>query len=134
MLVYIYLCGVKKEDNNYSALPQHGQAGIMKNVNMTREEAINTIKNLLHDGCYIPVVSIGNGGAGFFWVYSNVSLEALVAELKETDNNNFRVVPESEIAEDFKDSVNLGNYDVCVEFTFTHGDNPYREQYLLWDE
>ena len=104
----------------------------MKKVNMTREEAINTIKSLLDDGCSIPVASIGNGGAGFFWVYSNVSLEAVVAELKDTDNNNFRVVPESEIAEDFENSVYLGDYDVCVEFTFTHEGNPYREQYLLW--
>ena len=104
----------------------------MKKVNMTREEAINTIKSLLDDGCSIPVASIGNGGTGFFWVYSNVSLEALVAELKDTDNYNFRVVPESEIAEDFEHSVNLGDYDVCVEFTFTHEGNPYREQYLLW--
>ena len=106
----------------------------MKIVNMTREEAISTIKTLLQGGCSIPVASIGNGGAGFFWVYSNVSLKALVAELKDTDNNNFRVVPESEIAEDFKDSVNLGDYDVCVEFTFTHEGNPYREQYLLWGD
>ena len=100
---------------------------------MTREEAINTIKNLLHDGCSIPVVSIGNSGAGFFWVYSNVSLEALVAELKDTDNYNFRVVPKSEIAEDFENSVNLDDYDVCIEFTFTHGGNTYRDQYLLWE-
>ena len=106
----------------------------MKNVNMTREEAINTIINLLHDGRSIPVASIGNGGAGFFWIYSNVSLQNLVAELKDTDNYNFRVVPESEIAEDFEHSVNLGDYDVCIELTSTHGDNPYREQYLLWGD
>ena len=104
----------------------------MKNVNMTREEAINTIINLLHDGRSIPVASIGNGGGGFFWVYSNVSLEALVAELKDTDNYNFRVVPESEIAEDFEHSVNVGDFDVCIELANTTGDNPYREQYLLY--
>ena len=134
LLVYIYLCGVKKEDNNYSALPHHGQAENMKNINITREKAINMITTLIQCGCYIPTASIGNGGAGFFWIYSNVSLQNLVAELKDTDNYNFRVVPESEIAEDFEHSVNLGDYDVCVEFTSTHGDNPYREQYLLWDE
>ncbi len=106
----------------------------MKNVNMTREEAISTIKNLQQDGCSIPVASIGNGGAGFFWIYSDVSLEALVAELKDTDNYNFRVVPESEIAEDFEHSVKLNDYDVCIELTFAHGDNPYRDQYLLWGE
>ena len=104
----------------------------MKKVKMTREEAINTIINILHDGSSIPTASIGNGGAGFFWIYSNVSLQNLVAELKDTDNYNFRVVPESEVAEDFEHSVNLGDYDVCIELTSTHGDNPYREQYLLW--
>lgn len=134
LLVYIYLCGVEKEDNNYSALPHHGQAENMKNINITREEAINTIINLIEDECTIPMVSLGNGGAGFCWVDSNVSLEDLVAELKDTDNYNFRVVPEAEIAEDFEGSVNLDDYDVCVEFASTDGDNPYREQYLLWGE
>jgi hypothetical protein len=103
----------------------------MKNINMTREEAINTIINLQHDGCSIPMASLGNGGAGFGWIDSSVNLEALVAELKDTDNYNFRVVNESEIAKDFKGSVNLDDYDLCVEFS-ADGDSPYREQYLLW--
>jgi len=108
----------------------------MKNINITRKEAINMITNLIQCGCSIPMTSLGNGGAGFCWVDSNVSLEDLVAELKDTDKYNFRVVPEAEIAEDFEGSVNLDDYDVCVEFasTSTDGDNPYREQYLLWDE
>lgn len=106
----------------------------MKNIDMTREQAISTIINLQQDGCSIPTASIGNGGAGFFWIYSSDSLHNLVAELKDTDNYNFRVVPESEIAEDFEHSVNLGDYDVCIELTNTHGDNPYREQYLLWGD
>jgi len=106
----------------------------MKNINMTREEAINTIINLIEDECTIPMVSLGNGGAGFCWVDSNVSLEALNAELNDTGNYNFRVVPESEVAEDFEGSVSLDDYDVCVEFSSTDGDNPYCEQYLLWDE
>lgn len=101
---------------------------------MTREQAINTIISLLQDGCSIPTASIGNGGAGFFWIYSVVSLQNLVTELKDTDNYNFRVVPESEIAEDFENSVNLDDYDVCIELTSTHGDNPYREQYLIWGD
>lgn len=100
---------------------------------MTREEAINTIINLIEGGYSIPQVSLGNGGAGFGWIDSNVSFEALVAELKDTDNYNFRVVPESEIAEDFADNVDLDDYDVCVEFS-ADGDSPYCEQYLLWDE
>ena len=120
-------------DNRFSPT-QHGQAKIMKNINITREQAINIIINLIEGGYSIPTASIGNGGAGFCWIYSNVSLQNLVAELKDTDNYNFRVVPESEIAEDFEHSVNLGDYDVCIELTNTHGDNPYREQYLLWGE
>lgn len=103
------------------------------NINMTREEAINTIINLIEGGYSIPQVSLGNGGAGFGWIDSNVSFEALVAELKDTDNYNFRVVPESEIAEDFEGSVSLDDYDVCVEFS-ADGDSPYCEQYLLWEE
>ena len=79
------------------------------------------------------MASIGNGGAGFGWIDSNVNLEALIAELKDTDNYNFRVVPESEVAEDFDGSVSLDDYDVCVEFS-ADGDSPYCEQYLLWDE
>ena len=105
----------------------------MKNINMTREEAINTIINLIEDECTIPMVSLGNGGAGFGWIDSNVNLDALVAEFKDTDNYNFRIVPESEIAEDFEGSVSLDDYDVCVEFS-ADGDSPYCEQYLLWEE
>lgn len=105
----------------------------MKNINITRDEAINKIINLQNNGCTIPMTSLGNGGAGFDWIGStNVSPEALVAELKDTDNYNFRVVPVADIAEDFYGNVHFENYDVCVEFASTSGDNPYREQYLLW--
>ena len=106
----------------------------MKNINITREEAINMITNLIQCGCSIPMASLGNGGAGFCWVDSNVDMEALNAELNDTGNYNFRVVPESEVAEDFEGSISLDDYDVCVEFSSTDGDNQYREQYLLWDE
>ena len=106
----------------------------MKNINMTREEAINTITDLIQSGYSIPMASLGNGGAGFGFVDSNMNLETLVAELKDTDKYDFRVVPESEIAEDFESSVSLDDYDVCVEFARTDGDNSYCEQYLLWDE
>ena len=101
----------------------------MKNINITREEAINTITNLIQSGYSIPMTSIGNGGAGFDFV-RDIDIEAL----SDTDNYNFRVVPKAEIAEDFEDSVDIEDYDVCVEFADTTGDNPYREQYLLMDE
>lgn len=96
---------------------------------MTREEAINTITNLIEDECTIPMVSLGNGGAGFCWVDSNTGIE----DFKSTVNYNFRVVPESEMAEDFADHADLEDYDVCVEFSSMDGSNPSREQYLLWD-
>ena len=100
----------------------------MKNIKMTREEAINTIINLIEAGYTIPMVSLGNGGAGFCWVDSTTGIE----DFKSMVNINFRVVPESEMAEDFTDHADLEEYDMCVEFSETHEENPYREQYLLW--
>lgn len=104
----------------------------MKNINITRKEAINTIINNIQRGYYIPMVSLGNGGAGYDLLHSEANIEALNAELNDTERYNFRVVPESEIAEDFKENNDLDCYDVCVEFASTIGDN--REQYLLWDD
>lgn len=97
---------------------------------MTREEAINTIIEHIEDGFTIPMVSLGNGGAGFCWVDSVTG----ITDFESTVNYNFRVVPESEMAEDFADHANLEGFDVCVEFASTDGDNPYREQYLIWIE
>ena len=97
---------------------------------MTREEAINTIISLIEGGYTIPMASLGNGGAGFCWVDSTTG----ITDFESTVNYNFRVVPESEMAEDFADHAYLEDFDVCVEFACTDGDNPYREQYLLWDE
>ena len=100
------------------------------NINMTREEAINTIIKLIEDSFTIPKVSLDNDGAGFCWVDSTTG----ITDLKSTVNYNFRVVPESEIAEDFAHHAYLEDFDVCVEFASTDSDNPYREQYLIWDE
>ena len=100
----------------------------MKNINMTREEAINTIISLIEGGYTIPMASLGNGGAGFCWVDSTTG----ITDFESTVNYNFRVVPESEMAEDFADHAYLEYFDVCVEFASTDGDNPYREQYLIW--
>lgn len=105
----------------------------MKNINITRDEAINTLIDRIQWGSFVPMVSLGNGGVGFDRIdATNVSLEALVAELKDTDNYNFRVVPFVDIAEEFYGNVHFAIYDVCVEFASTSGDNPYREQFLLW--
>ena len=104
----------------------------MKNINITREEAIDIITDHILRGYCIPMASLGNGGAGYGLIHSTANVNSLYIELNDTDLYNFRVVPESEIAGDLEDSVCLENYDVCVEFSETHGDNPYREQYLLW--
>ena len=100
----------------------------MKNIIITREEAINAIISLIEGEYTIPMVSLGNGGEGFCWVDSTTG----ITDFKSTVNYNFRVVPESEMAEDFADHAYLEDFDVCVEFASTDSDNPYREQYLIW--
>lgn len=104
----------------------------MKNINITREEAINTIIDRIWWGSFVPMVSLGNGGAGFGWIDKNVSAAAFKAKFDDTDNYNFRVVPLSDIADDFIGNVCLVDYYVCVEFSYKYGDNPYRAQFLLW--
>ena len=108
----------------------------MKNINITREEAINTMFELLNEGCSIPVAGLGNGSSDLFFIdyFADVDfvIKAYINRLKDTEDYAFRVVPEPEIAEDFKDTFELDNFNVCVEFASTHAGNPYREQFLLW--
>lgn len=102
----------------------------MINTKINRDQAITIIKNILIEGCSIPMASIGNGGSGFSYVNPDVigsNYDTLVSWLK---GMSFCVVPSSEISEEFSD-MNLDEYDVCVEFTSNDGD--YSEQYLLWD-
>lgn len=110
----------------------------MKNINITREEAINIMLNHLNEGCSIPVVGLGNGSSDLFFIdnFSDVDfdIKAFLDRLNDTNDYNFRDVPMSEIAEDFKDTFNFDDFNVCVEFSSTHAGNPYREQFLLWDD
>ena len=102
----------------------------MKNINITKSEAISIIVNILREGCAIPMASIGNGDASFNYLYPFVfklSYDELVSWLS---GMSFSVVPTSEISEEFSE-MDLDDYDVCVEFTSNDGD--YSEQYLLWD-
>ena len=102
----------------------------MKNINITKSQAIGIIGNILREGCAIPQASLGNGGAGFEYVYPAVvenSYDVLVSWLR---GMSFSIVPTSEISEEFSD-MNLDDYDVCVEFSNNDGD--YSAQYLLWD-
>ena len=100
----------------------------MKNINITKSQAITVIKNILNEGSCIPMASLGYGGDGFGFVWPNAdnNYEEIVAWLNGM--GAFRIVPSSEISDEFSD-VSLGQYDLCVEFT--SGD--YSEQYLLWD-
>lgn len=102
----------------------------MKSTKITKAQAITVIKNILNESCSIAMASLGNGGAGFGFVQPNAdnNYEELVTWLKDADG--FHIVPSYEISDEFCD-VNLGEYDVCVEFTYS--DRGYSEQYLLWD-
>ena len=99
-------------------------------MKITKDQAITVIKNILIEGCSIPMASLGNGGAGFSYVQPNAddNYDEVVSWLNGM--GGFRIVPTSEISEEFSD-MNLDDYDVCVEFT--NSDIGYSEQYLLWD-
>ena len=102
----------------------------MKDIKISKDQAITVIKNILIEECSIPMASLGNGGAGFSYVRPNAddNNEELVSWLNGM--GGFGIVPSSEISEEFSD-MNLDDYDVCVEFT--NSDIGYSEQYLLWD-
>ena len=102
----------------------------MKDIKISKDQAITIIINILREGCVIPQASLGNGGAGFGYVDPVVvenSYDVLESWLR---GMAFSIVPTSEISEEFSD-MNLDDYDVCVEFTYS--DIGYAEQYLLWD-
>lgn len=109
------------------------------NANITREKAIETMFKLINEGCSIPVVELGNGSSDLFFLdgFSGVNFDfdykAYLDKFFDPKEYTFRVVPLSEIAEGFTDIFTLYDFDVCVEFGFTHGNNSYREQFLLWD-
>lgn len=102
----------------------------MKSTKITKAQAITIIKNILNEGNYIPMASLGNGGAGFgyIWLNEDDNCEEFIGWLNGM--GAFRIVPSYEISDEFSD-VNLGEYDVCVEFT--NIDRGFSEQYLLWD-
>ena len=102
----------------------------MKSTKITKAQAITVVKNILTEGSCIPMASLGNGGAGFGFVWPNAdnNYNEIVSWLNGMEA--FRIVPFSEISDEFSD-VSIGQYDLCVEFT--NNDRGYSEQYLLWD-
>ena len=102
----------------------------MKDIKISKDQAITIIINILREGCVIPQASLGNGGAGFGNVDPDIvenSYDELVSWFR---GMSFSTVLTSEISEEFSD-MNLDDYDVCVEFT--NSDRGYSVQYLLWD-
>lgn len=112
-------------------------------MEITRNQAIHYILNLWSIGFYVPMRSIGNGGAGFDWfspyTIGNGGVEYIANFRKrcyDTDKYDFKVIPMDEVAPYFEYDViglHLEGFDACVEFKEKNVINPYREQYLLWN-
>lgn len=102
----------------------------MKSTKITKAQAITIIKNILTEGSCIPMASLGNGGAGFGYVWPNADNNYSEVVSWLNGMGAFRIVPSSEISDEFSD-VSVSQYDLCVEFT--NNDRRYSEQYLLWD-
>ena len=97
-------------------------------MNLTKSEAIEVMADILRMGNSIPCTSDGQGGAGFFMLDPEFSIKEAAARWLKYDYD-FRVVPASEISEEFEGNVDLDDYDVCVEFSYKGN----RDQFLLWD-
>lgn len=97
-------------------------------MNLTRCEAIQVMANILAKGNSIPFSSDGQGGIGFGMLDSDYPIEE-VSEFWLKYGFDYRVVPVSEISEEFKGNVDLDDYDACVEFA----KGSCRDQFLLWD-
>ena len=100
------------------------------NTQISKEQAITIMSNILREGCAIPMASIGNGGSGFSYVGPILMVKDIMWYVSKLKGWSFRIVPFSEISAEFSDC-DLNYYDVCVEFANNDGD--YTEQYLLWD-
>lgn len=98
------------------------------NTQISKEQAITIMSNILRGGCAIPMASIGNGGCGYSYVGPLLMVKDIMWYVSKFKGWSFRVVPTSEMSEEFSDC-DLRFYDVCVEFK--EGD--YAEQFLLWD-
>jgi len=105
----------------------------MKTTKITKDQAITIIKNILREGCSIPMASLGNGGGGLCYLDPPPSNDETPEFLSTLKDKSFRIVPTSEISEEFGGLHFSEDYDVCVEFSSMDGSNPSREQYLLWN-
>ena len=102
----------------------------MTKTQITKEQAITVMRNILQEGCSIPKASVGNGDARLCFIspWPLLAIKDFVSYLRD---KSFRIVPTSEISEKFGGLHYSEDYDVCVEFRNTEVN--YAEQYLLWD-
>ena len=103
----------------------------MKNIKINRDQAIAIMRNILREGCSIPMASVGNGGAGLCFINPPAEMFDTLEIISALKDKSFRIVPLKEISEDFGGLYLIEGYDVCVEFTSTTRD--YSEQFMLWD-
>ena len=100
----------------------------MKNINITKSQAISVIGNILREGCAIPRAIIRNGESRKSYAGIIIMEKDILWRVSKLKDKAFRVVTTSEISNVLLDN-DLDYYDVCVEFS--NGD--YSEQFLLWD-
>ena len=103
----------------------------MKNIKINREQAIAVMRNILREGCAIPMASIGNDGTGVCFVCPPTEMFDTLEMISALKDKSFRIVPLKEISEVFGGLHYLEDCDVCVEFTNATRD--YSAQFLLWD-
>ena len=100
------------------------------NTQISKEQAITIMINILREGCAIPMASIGNDGSRYSYVGPLLMVKDILWYVSKFEGWSFHIVPISEISEEFSDC-DLRFYDVCIEFSNSTGN--YSEQYLLWD-
>lgn len=107
-------------------------------MDITREQAIEKMKKYLNEGYSFPMSAAGKKWSGFSWVTPKIDIDSFLKFANDTENFSFSVIPMDKILEDFElNNVDIDEYDLCVEFKDITGDkkdNPYKEQYLLWDD
>lgn len=107
-------------------------------MEITREQAIEKIVKYLKEGYSIPMCAAGEGWSGFSWVTPKIDIDSFLKFANDTENFSFNIIPMDKILEDFElNNVDIDEYDMCVEFEDIKGDkkdDPYKEQYLLWDD
>lgn len=107
-------------------------------MEITREQAIEKMIKYLMEGYSIPMCVAKKDWSGFSWLTPIIDIDSFLKFANDTENFSFKTVPMDKILEDFEqNNVDVDEYDICVEFKDINGDkkdDPYKEQYLLWED